>query len=94
MIRVVWTRQALEDMEAIRAYVARDSGRYAELLIDRLVGAIERIGAFSRSGRVVPELGDDDVREVIHGSYRFVYRLRTDAVEVLTVFHAARLLRE
>ena len=46
-----------------------------------------------RSGRMVPELGDESIREVIHGNYRIVYRLRHDLVEVATVFHGARLFR-
>ena len=47
----------------------------------------------SRSGRVVPELGDESIREVIHGNYRIVYRMRHDVVEIATVFHGARLFR-
>jgi len=41
----------------------------------------------------VPELGDESIREVIHGNYRIVYRLRLDLVEIATVFHGARLFR-
>ena len=45
------------------------------------------------SGRVVPEVGDDAIRELIRGNYRIVYRLKQDVVEIVTVFHGARLLR-
>ena len=93
MTRVVWTRQAVEDVEAIRAYVARDSERYAALLAERVVIAIGRLELFPRSGRMVPEAGDDSLREVILGDYRLVYRLRAEYVEVVTIYHAARLLR-
>ncbi len=71
MTRIKWAPQAIEDVEAIRAYVARDSAHYAE----------------------VPEVGDEALREVIHGNYRIVYRLRLDLVEIVTVFHGARLFR-
>lgn len=93
MKRVIWTRQAVEDVEAIKAYVARDSERYAVLLAERLVAAIERVGLFPESGRVVPEVGDAGLREVVHGNYRIVYRVLPEAVEVVTVYHGARLLR-
>ena len=93
MKRVTWTRQAIEDVEAIKAYVARDSERYAAMLAERLVAAVGRLGSFPQSGRVVPEVGDESLREVIHGNYRLVYRLQVEAVEVITVYHAARLLR-
>lgn len=93
MTRVIWTRQAVEDVEAIRAYVARDSERYAALLVERLVAAVSRLETFPQSGRVVPEVGDDSLREVIYGNYRLVYRLQVGNAEVITVYHAARLLR-
>jgi plasmid stabilization system protein ParE len=41
----------------------------------------------------VPELGDESIREVIHGNYRIVYRLRDDVVEIAAVFHGARLFK-
>ena len=82
-----------EDVEAIRAYVARDSPRYADLLVERLVSVVERLETDPLSGRVVPEVGDDTVREVIHGNYRIVYRVRSDLVEIVTIFQGARLFR-
>lgn len=83
----------MEDVEAIKAYVARDSERYAVLLAERLVAAIERVGLFPESGRVVPEVNDATLREVVYGNYRIVYRVLPEAVEVVTVYHGARLLR-
>jgi len=93
-MRVIWTRQAVEDVEAIKAYVARDSLRYAALLAERIVGAVDRLESFPESGRVVPEVGDNTLREVIFGAYRIVYRVQSqESVQVVTVHHAARLLR-
>lgn len=92
MTRVVWTRQAIEDVEAIKAYVARDSVRYAALLVERIVASVGRLESFPESGRVVPEVGDESLREVIYGAYRIVYRVQSDAVEVAAVHHAAKLL--
>ena len=93
MTRVIWTRQAVEDVEAIQAYVARGSARYAALLVERIVAAVGRLESFPMSGRVVPEVGDDSLREVVFGAYRIVYRLQAESVQVVAVHHAARLLR-
>lgn len=93
MSRVVWAPQAVEDVEAIRAYVARDSPHYADLVVQRIVAAVALLGSSPRSGRVVPEVGNESLREVIHGNYRMVYRLRHDVIEIATVFHGARLFR-
>ncbi len=93
MIRLIWSPQAVGDVEAIRSYVARDSEHYANLLVERIVAAVDRLEAFPLSGRVVPEVGDESLREVVYGNYRIVYRLKPEAVEIVTVFHSARLLR-
>jgi addiction module RelE/StbE family toxin len=93
VIRVSWAPQAIEDVEAIRAYVARDSAHYAELLVERLVAAVTRRESHPLSGRRVPEVDDESLREVIYGNYRIVYRVRSDLVGIATVFHGAQLFR-
>ena len=93
MTPVVWTATAVADLEAIHAYVARDSVRYADALVDRIVRAVDRIGRLPRSGNVVPELNNESIRELVHGNYRIVYRLGERRIEVIAVVHGARLLR-
>jgi toxin ParE1/3/4 len=73
--------------------VARDSTHYAELVVERIVGAVTRLESHPRSGRVVPEVGDKLLREIVQGNYRIVYRLKPDIIEIVTVFHGARLFR-
>lgn len=91
MTRVRWTEQAVADLEAIRDYVARDSAHYATLLVERLISSVDHVARFPEIGRIVPEFGRPDLRELIRGSYRIVYRLKDDHAVVLTVFHGARL---
>jgi addiction module RelE/StbE family toxin len=89
--RILWSPQALLDLESIRDYIARDSPRYAELVVRRLVAAVERLEGFPQSGRIVPERNTEDIREIIVKPYRLVYRLRPEFVEIVTVFRASRL---
>jgi addiction module RelE/StbE family toxin len=88
---LIWSPQSLRDLEAIRSYIAQDSPLYAELVVRRIVGSVERIIDFPQSGRVVPERDSSDIREIIHRPYRVVYRLRPGVVEVATVFRSSRL---
>lgn len=60
----------------------------------KVLESTRRLGPFPMSGRVVPELGRSDFREVIVRSYRVIYRLKGEWVEVLTVHHGARELGE
>ena len=94
MTAIIWSPQSLLDLEGIRAYVAQDSPRYAQLVVQRIVAAVERLEAFPESGRVVPELDRPEIREVIVTPYRVVYRYRGEAVEVVTVFRSSRQIPE
>jgi toxin ParE1/3/4 len=92
MTPLIWTRRAIEDVQSIRQFIAQDSPHYALLVTQQLIASVERLPAFPQSGRVVPEVNDPAVREVIHGTYRIVYRLIREEIHIVTVHHAARLL--
>lgn len=92
MTQVRWTSQAVEDLQSIRRFIERDSPRYGRLVVERLYEATERLELFPRSGRMVPEVGREEIREFIVGDYRIVYRLESDAAVLLTVFRGSRLL--
>ena len=79
----------------MRAKESSTTRRSAEFCgdVERLVASVERLRDHPQSGRVVPELRDQSIREVIHGNYRIMYRFRADVVEVATVFHGARSFR-
>ena len=91
MIEVVWSPQAIADVESIRDYISRDSPHFGSLVAQRIVDAVERLRDFPQSGRIVPEFGEPTLREILWRDYRIVYRSSRKAVEVVTVFHGARL---
>lgn len=92
MARITWTEQALDDLDAVCLFIARDAPRYAEAFAGRVFRATERLAQFPRSGRVVPEIGRDDIREIVVQHYRVIYRYLPDEAQILTVHHGARLL--
>ena len=69
MTELVWSPQALGDLEAIRAYIAVDSMVYAEAMVRRIVAGVERLKTFPDSGRIVPERNTREIREVLVGNY-------------------------
>lgn len=91
MTPVRWTDQAVDDLTSIRDFIERDSLRYGRLVAERLFEATSRIEVFPESGRIVPELRRDDVREIIVGEYRIVYRLEAEVATLITVFRSSRL---
>jgi addiction module RelE/StbE family toxin len=92
MADVRWTDQAFDDLDAACEYIARDAPRSADALAVRITRAIQRLADFPRSGRIVPERSEDDIREVIVQHYRIIYRVRDDLVEIITIHHGARPL--
>jgi addiction module RelE/StbE family toxin len=92
MAQVRWTLQAVDDLEGIAQFIAHDSPQYASLFVMDVLDSVERLENFPKSGRVVPEMNNPDIREIILGNYRIIYRLKPELVEILTIYHGARLL--
>ncbi|MHB1559031.1 MAG: type II toxin-antitoxin system RelE/ParE family toxin [Isosphaeraceae bacterium] len=90
MARVYWTESALDDVRDITEFVARDSPAYAARLADRLVKAPRRLAALPRSGAIVPEFGQDAIREVVVRPYRIIYEIRGEDCFVVAVIHGSR----
>jgi len=90
MATITWAPSALDDIDAISAYISRDSVDHASLFVDRLFEAADRLKQFPLIGRVIPEIGNPDCREIIYGSYRIMYRVEKNKVWITGVIHGAR----
>ncbi len=88
-MNVRWTRTAEGHLDAIHAHIARDSNEYAQRMVDRLTTKSRQIAEFPASGRKVPEFAADQIREVIEGSFRIIYQIKTDQIDILAVVHGA-----
>lgn len=82
---ISWAEPALGDLEAIRVTLARDSDAFAKQVMDRLLAAVERVVSVPRIGRVVSEVGDERIRELLFRTFRIVYRAEPDRITVLSV---------
>jgi len=91
--RVTWSPEALEDLESIAEYIERDSLFYAQSVVSKILGASRNIKEFPLIGRVVPELGDENIRERFIYSYRLVYQMRQQNILIVAVIHGKRLLK-
>lgn len=87
-----WTDRARDDLVEIGDYIAADAPRAAERWVAELFEAAEAASKAPLAGRRVRELGRDDLREVLVGNYRVVYRVLPDRIQVLTVFEGHRRL--
>lgn len=92
--KLIWSPQAIEDIEAIAEYIARDSASYAESTVERIFQAPEKLMQFPKLGRVVPEKNDESVREIFVFQYRIIYEIVVSEIHVLTVVHGKRILED
>jgi len=90
MGKVIWAPSALQDVDSIAEYIARDSVDRAALFVVRLIEITDRLQNLPFSGRVIPEIGDESCREIIYGAYRIMYRIDKSAVWITGVVHGAR----
>ena len=93
MARLGWSVSSQQDLVEIGDFIARDSALYAIGMVDRIIAAAEGLEANPRLGRVVPEYGRDDLRELIVESHRLVYLIRGDEIIMVRVIHGARDFR-
>jgi toxin ParE1/3/4 len=94
MAEVRWTLQALDDLEAICLFISRDAPQVASVFADRAFQVTDHLVSHPELGRIVPETQDKTIREVSIHSYRIIYRITEDRIDVLTVHHGARLLSD
>jgi plasmid stabilization system protein ParE len=82
-MKVYWADTAEGHLDAIYDYIAQDSPEYAKRVVDRLTRRSQQIAEFPLSGRRVPEYDIDQIREIIEGSYRIIYYIKPDQIDVL-----------
>jgi len=87
---VTLTPQALEDLQQIVSFVARDNPERAHSFGNELIDKALSLANLPQRGRVMPELNDENVREIIFGSYRIIYEVLPERIYVLRFWHGAR----
>jgi len=93
MGKIIWTDAAIQDLNDIGEFIAKDSVRYAELTVEKLFYCVDILSQLPYSGRMVPEFEDESIRELIRGSYRVVYHIVDNfTIEILTLNNCARLI--
>ena len=92
--RVAWSERALEDLEHVLEFIAKDSPIYASAVHDRFVARVALLPDQPGQGRRLPEHEDrDDLREVFVHRWRLIYRTTEDEVVIVAIVHGARQLK-
>lgn len=91
--RVSFAPSALTNLEEVRSWYAdQQVPEVGERLVQEIVDAVLRLADFPESGRMVPEFGLAQLREIIHAPFRIVYQLDSERVRVVRVWRSERLM--
>lgn len=89
---IIWSEQSLDDIKNIAEFISRDSQYHAQRVIEQIIDIVELISHQPQIGRIVPELEQPNIREQFIYSYRIIYEIKEESINVLTVIHGRRLL--
>ena len=90
MGKIIWSPNEIEDVEKIANYISIDSPERASLFVLKLIKVVYRLESLPFSGRIIPEIGDINSREIIFSSYRIMYELSDDLVMINTIIHGTQ----
>jgi len=87
-----WSPLAISRLSEVAKYIALDNPVAAERWVNKVFAEVEKLSEFPESGRIVPEVGDKTIREIIRGNYRIIYRLKDREISILTLRHVRQVL--
>lgn len=91
MVQIKWLVSAKSDLNEIYEYISNDSKRYAKLQIQRIISHTQIIKTNLEIGKMVIELNRFEIREIIEGNYRIIYKIiNIHEVHILYVHHTSR----
>ncbi|VAW93182.1 Death on curing protein, Doc toxin [hydrothermal vent metagenome] len=89
MMKVVWFKMAVRDLEWVKDYIIQDNPEAAQKLVLRIKDAVSLLSEQPGMGRLgrVP-----NTKELVidHTPYILPYRVRDNRIEILRVLHATR----
>jgi addiction module RelE/StbE family toxin len=90
--KVNWSPEAIEDLQSIADYIAKDSTMYAQSVVVKVLDVSRNLALQPLIGRIVPELGVAELRERFVYSYRLIYQIGGNKILIVAVIHGKRLI--
>ncbi len=95
MVQIIWTNRARKDLKQISEYISLDSVKYAKSQLERIFSKTQILIQLPLAGKVVNEINNRTIRELIEGNYRIIYRVSNSReISILAVHHGARSLKK
>ncbi len=89
-MKVIWSPLAEQRAREAVDDIAQDRPQASVVWVEELIKKVSSLDRFVRRGRVVPEIGRPQYREIFHAPYRIVYRVDATKIIILTLRHWRR----
>jgi toxin ParE1/3/4 len=91
-MKIIWSPLAIERASEIAEYISQDKPLAAEKWINTVFTKVEALKSTPEIGRIVPEIRNNQFRELIYGNYRIIYRIEEKHISILTIRHGMQIL--
>ena len=91
-MKIIWSPLAIDRVSEITEYISQDNLSAAQNWVDRIFQEVESLLSSPQMGRMVPEVGRKEIRELILGNYRIIYRYESTSISILTIRHGKQIL--
>jgi toxin ParE1/3/4 len=91
-MRIIWAPLAIDRATEIADYIAQDKPSAAEKWINTVFSKVKQLKSTPEIGRIVPEINYRQIREIIYGNYRIIYRIEKRQISILTIRHGKQIL--
>ena len=91
-MQIIWSPLAIDRATEIAEYISLDNPTAAQDWIGTIFGKVKILETSSQIGRIVPEIERKEIREIIYGNYRIIYRIEKSSISILTIRHGKQIL--
>ncbi len=91
-MKITWSPLSIEQVTELAQYIARDKPGAADKWVISIFDAVAKLSPFPESGRIVPEINKNEIREILFGNYRIIYQVSQSGIDILTVRHGKQIL--
>lgn len=92
MVQIIWSQRSIKDLDSIGEYIASDSEYAAEKFVQEILKKANSLLTYPERGRPIPENIAGNYRQILHKSYRIIYKLEKKTVIIYSVYHQKKLL--
>lgn len=88
LYNIIWSERAVKNLKSIEKYIAENSVNQSKIVVNEIINYVEKLRLLPYMGSIVQELNDNKFRQLIKYSYRIIYTIQNDQVQIITIIHS------